>query len=371
MFYFLRINIIFFKHFLFSQVRKSKLSNLYLLKNIFLFKGKNFNDLDQLNIYSYPSDILTMENSDEISKIIYGHDHGDLINKCKSNNLNHKKNSSTQQYLIDVPVPQKINALNIYTTCINGKIIIGLIFEEEDNPYDYKLIFEELLNELLNNENSCNFEDEIEIENLLITLFINIRKYDNNYIERYSHVKYNFSDSFFKVFLFGIDDVGKSSLIRRIKSDEYEDNFFLPTKKVHIEYIPIDKKGLLAFWDMPGQSSFRNKWLIGVQDSNVLLFMIDVANQIRFEESRKEFWNVINREEYADLPLIILCNKIDLIDFPNDTNSNQNYLKKLKSEIIDYFALNNLKKRDWKLIFTSVKNKFNINQVIDLIFEFI
>ncbi|MFX1259865.1 MAG: ADP-ribosylation factor-like protein, partial [Promethearchaeota archaeon] len=258
-----------------------------MLNNIFLFKGKKVHHLDKLNFYSYPNDIITFDDEGILNKIIYSHDHDDLLRKYR-NKKNFSINNGTNdknliRYVIETPVPQVIDNLNIYTTCINGKIIIGLIFDKDDNPYDYKNIFEELLNELLNIEKSCSFEDEIEIENLLLTIFIDIRRYGDEYVEKYPKIEFHYSESFIKVFLFGIQDAGKSSLVRRIKTGEFSDNYFTPTKKFNIEYIQRDDKGLLAFWDMPGQRLFRKKWLIGLQDSNILIYMIDIANQIGFE----------------------------------------------------------------------------------------
>jgi len=344
-----------------------------LLTNIFLFIGKNFQDLNQLNIYEYPIDIINFDDKDQISKVIYGHDHGELVSKVKtqssqfspSSNLN----TTTGLYLIDTPVPQIIDGLNIYTSCINGKIIIGLVFDKDDNPYDYRDIFNELLYELLNVEKSCSFEDEIEIENFLITIFIDIRRFGDEQVERRPQIEYRYQESFIKVFLFGIENVGKTSLVRRIKTGEFNDNYFMPTKKFSIDYVQAEEKGFLAFWDMPGQRSFRKKWLIGLQDSNIVIYMIDVANQRRFEESKKEFWKIINRYELDSVPILILGNKIDLIQSSNEISQNQ--IQKLEEEITNYFEFDRINNKKWKFLFISVKTKFNIETVIKEVFELI
>ncbi|MFX1441939.1 MAG: ADP-ribosylation factor-like protein [Promethearchaeota archaeon] len=344
-----------------------------MLTNIFLFIGKNFQDLNQLNIYGYPNDIINFDDKDTISKVIYGHDHGDLVSNSKILNSQFSPSRDLSNveglYLIDNPIPQIIDGLNIYTSCINGKIIIGLVFDKEDNPYDYKDIFNELLDELLNVEKSCAFEDEIEIENFLITIFIDIRRFGDEQVERRPQIEFRYQESFIKVFLFGIDDVGKSSLVRRIKTGEFNDNYFMPTKKFSIDYVQAEEKGFLAFWDMPGQRSFRKKWLIGLQDSNIVIYMIDVANQRRFEESKKEFWKIINRYDLLGIPVLILANKIDLIQHSDEITKEQS--EKLKNEIITYFEFDKIQNREWKFLFTSVKTKFNIETVMKEIFDLI
>ena len=344
-----------------------------MLTNIFLFIGKNFQDLNHLNIYGYPNDIINFDDKDQISKVIYGHDHGELVSKSKiqSSHFSSSKNlnNTPSLYLIDTPIPQIIDSLNVYTSCINGKIIIGLVFDKEDNPYDYKDIFNELLHELLNVEKSCSFEDEIEIENFLITIFIDIRRFGDEQVERRPQIEYRYQESFIKVFLFGIDDVGKSSLVRRIKTGEFNDNYFMPTKKFAIDYVQAEEKGFLAFWDMPGQRSFRKKWLIGLQDSNIVIYMIDVANQRRFEESKKEFWKIINRYDLLGIPVLILANKIDLIQALDEVKEDQ--CEKLMKEIITYFEFDKIQNREWKFLFTSVKTKFNIESTTKEIFDLI
>jgi len=345
-----------------------------MLHNIFLFKGKKFQDLKDLNIYSYPNEIININDKNLVNMIITGHDQANLNNKNNiHNNLsiyNPDLTEKSNHYKIDKPVAQIVNDLNIYTSCINGKILVGLIFDEEDNPYDYKEIFEELLSELLINGTVYSFDDEIEIENLLISMFIDIRRYGDEIIEKPPKIVYHYQQELFiKVFLFGIDEVGKTSLVRRIKTGEFNDNFFAPTRKFNIEYIEKQEKGLLAFWDMPGQQNFRKKWLIGLQDSNIVVFMIDIANQIRFEESKKEFWNIVNRDDLFGIPLLIVGNKIDLIK--SSEKSRENQLEKLKEELYDFFSFEKIKNREWAFLFTSVKTKYNIDVVIQIVFDLV
>jgi small GTP-binding protein len=328
-----------------------------LLHNIFLFKGNKIRDLEDLNIYSYPHEIISINDKILVNNIIKEHE---KVCSCQESN--------EKMYVINEPIAQFLNELNLYSCCINGRIIIGLIFDNEDNPYDYKEIFEELLDELLNNGNGYSFDDDIEVDNLLISMFIDIRRFGDEVIEKPYEFDYYFQrETFFKVFLFGIDEVGKSSLVRKLKTGEFNENYFTPTRKFNIEYIPVEEEGLLAVWDMPGQKSFRPKWLIGLQDSNIIVYMIDIANQRRFEESKSEFWNVISNEELKGIPLLILGNKIDLIKTSKENYDNQ--VRNLEKELFNFYNFKNIKKRNWKFIFTSVKTNVNIDSIIPEIFD--
>ena len=331
-----------------------------MLYNIFLFKGKKFQDLKDLNIYSYPNEIISINDKILVNKIIKEHNKEKIEEEANSNHS-----------MIDKPIAQSINELNIYSSCVDGNIIIGLIFNDDDNPYDYKEIFEELLSEFLNNGATVSFDDEIELESLLISIFIDIRRFGDEVIEKSTEIDYHYQkDSFYKAFLFGIDDVGKSSLVRRLKTGEFNDNFFTPTKSFNIEYIqPQPKKELLAFWDMPGQRSFREKWLTGLQDSNIIVFMIDIANQRSFAESKKEFWNVLNNRKLDRTPLLILGNKFDLFKFSQENLDTQ--LQNLKDELSKDFGFDTINNREWIFLFTSVKTNFNIDNVIPTILHLI
>ncbi len=328
-----------------------------MLHNIFLFKGKKIRDLEDLNIYCYPNEIVSINDKLLVNNIIKRHDKEEICQQTNSN-----------LFKIAEPIAQFISDLNIYSCCINGKIIIGLIFDNEDNPYDYKVIFKELLSELLNNGNGYSFDDEIEVDNFLISMFIDIRRFGDEVIEKPLEMEYYYQrETFFKIFLFGIDEVGKSSLVRRLKTGEFNDNYFTPTRKFNIEYIPVEEKGLFAVWDMPGQKAFRSKWLKGLQDSNIIIYMIDVANQRRFEESRNEFWNVLNKNELNGIPLLIVGNKTDLIKLSKENFAEQ--IQNLEEELSTFYNFNKMKKRKWNFLFTSVKTNFNIDSVIPAIFD--
>ncbi len=344
-----------------------------MLINIFLLRRKNLQNFNGLEIFNYPEDLIKINNKDQIQKIINVHSQNNFKPQSqKGKSLSTKEqieSNNSNRFLIDTPVPQIISNLNIFTISINGNDIIGLIFEEDDNPYDYKQIFEELINELIINEKRFSFLDEIDIENFLITMFIDIRRFGDDRVEKY--FKTNFQEqkeSFFKIFLFGIDNVGKSSLVRRIVTGQFNDNYFIPTRKFNIDYFQ-DDRGVLVFWDMPGQRLFREKWLKGFQESNIIIFMIDISNQLRFEESKAEFWKIINRYELFKIPLLILGNKYDLIDH-SDRNENDQIIR-LRKEIFNHFNLKKIEKRKWKFLFTSIKTNLNINEAIDAIYDLI
>ena len=328
-----------------------------MLHDIFLFKGKK--ELEDLNIYCYPKEIINTNNKTLINNIIKGHDQ----EKIADTEITPSSCKSSNHFKIDKPIAQYIDDFNIYTSCINEEIIVGLIFEDGDNPYDYKEIFEELLCEMLNNGNGYSFDEEIEIENLLISMFIDLRRYGDEVVEKTPEIEHYYQrDAITKAFLFGIDNSGKTSLVRRLKTGEFNDNYFTPTRKFNIEYIE-DERGLLAIWDLPGQLSFRSRWLKGLQGSNIIVYMVDIANQRRFEEAKREMWKILNNRESLGVPLLVLGNKSDLV------RQSDAQVQNLREEVFVYFDFDKIKNRDWKFLFTSVKTNHNIESTVQTIFD--
>ncbi len=333
-----------------------------------MIKGIDQQSIDNLCIYNYPQDIITKDNI-MLENLFLNHD-----SQSSKNKVNDKKTKAhLQEFQIDNPIPHKIKNLNTITTKIGDNVIIGLIFDQDDNPRDYEFFFKELMFELINNEKRCSFIEDFEIENFMITTFVDFRRYDDELMQKHSRTDFSKEKPFNKIFIFGIDEVGKSSLVRRIKTGEYTDNYFTPTKKFNIQYVKHDEKGLIAFWDMPGQYSFRKKWLTGSQDSNILVYMIDVSDQIRFAEARKELNFVLEHYELTGVPLLIIGNKIDLVNHVNinDTDETKKHLDRLKNEIFDYFEFQEISDRKWNFLFSSVKTSYNLENIFQSILDLI
>jgi GTPase SAR1 family protein len=97
--------------------------------------------------------------------------------------------------------------------------------------------------------------------------------------------------------------------------------------------------------------------------------MIDIANQLRFEESKQEFWRIISRYELAGVPLLVLGNKVDLLNHRAERNKEQ--IKRTKKEIFQFFEFDKIKNRPWKFIFSSVKTNYNMDRALQTIYDLI
>jgi ADP-ribosylation factor-like protein 8 len=113
-----------------------------------------------------------------------------------------------------------------------------------------------------------------------------------------------------KIFIFGLDRAGKTTSVQYLVSGEAQRNH-RPTISFITSNLTV-KKVKLQLWDGPGQKKFRSMWGKGVNNADVLVFFLDTADKERWEESKKEFKNVLDNLDNRTLPVIFCFNKMDL-----------------------------------------------------------
>ncbi|MHA1729833.1 MAG: ADP-ribosylation factor-like protein [Promethearchaeota archaeon] len=269
---------------------------------------------------------------------------------------------------------QIIYGSSIYSCYLPPNRILCLVFNDSENPLDYTKEFEKSLDLFIFSKFSAFYNSSrFELENILVSIFIDIRCHGLTLSEeppylvatqqdKKQSVKYT---KIIKVFLYGIDNAGKSSFVRFLKTGRFDHNYFLPTKKfvIHKFKLPIYKNNgrkdvRLVCWEMPGQKSFRRVWLRGVQESNLLIFMLDAEDNKRFAEAKRAFWSIITRYEVKNVPLLFIVNKTDLVE-------NERELGKIES----FFSLPEIEDRKLAIKFISLVSKEGIKDVINWISE--
>ncbi len=117
-----------------------------------------------------------------------------------------------------------------------------------------------------------------------------------------------------KIFLFGIDCAGKTSLSQAMRTGKANpDN--QPTKAFNITDMimkDFDKDTEFKIWDAPGQQSFRKTWGRGMDSANMMVFVLDTADNKRYDEAKKVLLQVTNDLETRNVPLLLLFHKVDL-----------------------------------------------------------
>ena len=123
-----------------------------------------------------------------------------------------------------------------------------------------------------------------------------------------------------KIVILGHFGVGKTSLIRRFVSNSFSDNYKVTigvhiTKKV-VE-ISVGKSISFILWDLEGTDdieSIRNSYLLGTHG---VVFVFDVARPSTFQNLNSDL--EIVSKKLPKIPMIIVGNKVDLVDFADLT----------------------------------------------------
>ena len=158
-----------------------------------------------------------------------------------------------------------------------------------------------------------------------------------------------------KVFVFGLDNAGKTSLLKYLKEEEVVDDPS-PTREFDVIKLVIENQNFFI-WDAPGQVKYREQWERGVLDSDLLIFVLDTADKERFDEARMELDIILNNFDTKGVPIIICFHKIDL------ENAKENM-----KEAIKIIELHEIKERNVNWLKTSVISKEGIEDLEQMIY---
>ncbi|KAJ3034673.1 ADP-ribosylation factor protein 3 [Rhizophlyctis rosea] len=154
------------------------------------------------------------------------------------------------------------------------------------------------------------------------------------------------SDKEFRILLLGLDNAGKTSVLKRLASEDITE--IKPTQGFNIK--SVQQEGFkMNVWDIGGQKAIRPYWRNYFDNTDVLvhglssihsmpsinakedilyqIYIIDSADRRRLEEtnallSGQEFHQLLEEPKLAGVPVLVFANKQDLINaLPSDEAS--------------------------------------------------
>ncbi|GFR27270.1 ADP-ribosylation factor-like protein 3, partial [Trichonephila clavata] len=113
-----------------------------------------------------------------------------------------------------------------------------------------------------------------------------------------------------KIVVLGLKGAGKSTFISQLSKTAH--NKILRHSKINgLSVLSVQcKRGIiLNFAEMAGSESIRIYWSSLLQDTDLLIYLVDSTDEHRLAESVKELRIVIACDKLQNLPIIILANK--------------------------------------------------------------
>ncbi|KAM6322324.1 ADP-ribosylation factor-like protein 3 [Podargus strigoides] len=148
------------------------------------------------------------------------------------------------------------------------------------------------------------------------------------------------------IVLLGLDNAGKTTLLKCLASEEV--STITPTQGFNIK--SIRSHGFkLNVWDIGGQRSIRPYWRKYLGSTDVLvsgvaacsplgpIYVIDSADQKRFEETGQELAELTEEESLMGVPLLVFANKQDLVTAAP------------AAEIAEGLSLHTYRDREWQI----------------------
>ncbi len=83
-----------------------------------------------------------------------------------------------------------------------------------------------------------------------------------------------------------------------------------PTVHAHVEQLTLGQIQITAI-DIGGHKNVRKTWRNYFPQINAIIYMVDAANEERFEESKQEFDYILSTAEIKTIPIVVLGNKTD------------------------------------------------------------
>ena len=116
-----------------------------------------------------------------------------------------------------------------------------------------------------------------------------------------------------KLVWIGLDNAGKSSLIKRLKTGEFFEGYMPRTMGLSVDklFYEADSNFEIISWDLGGQIYFReNLWKEYLKGASAILYVLDISdtNEQRFMEAKKELWDYVlsAKNKIQQIPILIL-----------------------------------------------------------------
>ena len=118
------------------------------------------------------------------------------------------------------------------------------------------------------------------------------------------------SDDEARILVLGLDNAGKTTILKKLSKESIDT--IMPTQGFNIKSM-VSEGFKLNMWDIGGQKSIRPYWRNYFDNTDALVYVVDSADQERFDECKQELAKLVAEDKMAGIPVLIFANKQDLL----------------------------------------------------------
>lgn len=115
----------------------------------------------------------------------------------------------------------------------------------------------------------------------------------------------------YKVVMVGLDNAGKTTILYKLSLGEVVVS--QATVGSNVELVKY-KNIQLEIWDLGGQQNLRPFWSTYYKGADAVVMVVDSTDRARVGVAKNELFNLLENEELAKVPILVLANKQDLKD---------------------------------------------------------
>eukprot|EP00798_Chlamydomonas_sp_ICE-L_P031142 gene31142-6282_t len=122
---------------------------------------------------------------------------------------------------------------------------------------------------------------------------------------------YWFGGKEFKIVMVGLDNAGKTTILYKLHLGEVVTS--QATVGSNVELVKY-RNLALQIWDLGGQQNLRPFWASYYKNTDAVILVVDSTDRARVGVTKSELFNLLENEDLARSPILVMANKQDLRD---------------------------------------------------------